>query len=141
MFTNFKLRCIVEIEGGITTPLSGFFIRNAESIRLAYETGGHLKYINLATPLEVAKFLKKHGIIHTYSVRENLVSMYEKVLFTVTGKKGEPVQYERMVPVKWEDINLNAGQVQTLAAHYEFDLADGIMGKVISIGKNYRKAA
>ncbi len=141
MFSRFHIKCLIEIEAAIQTPDRGFFIKNDDSIRLAYIIDDKLKYIYLTTPEEVAASLKAHNMIDGYIITPAGVKMYTKVLFTVTGPKGEPVQYQRMVEVKWEDIKLNSTQVQSFAAAHEFNLAGKIMGKVVEITKNYLKAA
>lgn len=141
MLRNFRIRCLIEIEGTIQTPDHGYFIKNEYSIRLAYIIDGKIKYITLATPDEVAELLKAHNMIDLFIRTNTGVRMFRKVLFTVTTSKGAPIQSARNVEVRWEDIVLNSTQVQSIAAAHEFDLAGNMMGKVVSITKNYLRAA
>lgn len=119
---SLKLRCRIDIESTIDTPPTGFFVKNHDSARICYRIGDEFKYINLATPIELAELLKKQGIIHFYSCKGDEVKMFERVLITITGSKGQPIQQPRLVQVKWEDINLSAAQVQTIAAVHELNM-------------------
>lgn len=122
MVTSFKVQCRRYIERFLDVPATGFFVRNETSIRLCYLKEGQFEYINLATVLEAAIFFRKHGIIDFYSCKGDEVKMFEKKLITVVGDKGQPVQHERLVQVRWQDIELNASQVQTLAAAHEMEI-------------------
>lgn len=142
---GFKLKCLTDIEAAISLPAKGFFVRNATSMRLCYNVSSKIKYIHLTTPEMAAKFLRKHGIIDSYAMVDGQVKMYSKSLITIAGHKGQPVQMERLVPVAWNDIHLNAPQVQTFCAVHEFELAGKTMGavkgKVVSMINNYLKTA
>lgn len=119
MINQFKLQCRLDIEATIDVPLKGFFIRNERSARLCYRMGKELKYINIATPMDMAELLKKQGMIHFYCINGEVIKMFEKVLITITGAKGEPIQQRRLVELKWEEISLSPSQVQTIAADHE----------------------
>lgn len=121
MINQFKLQCRLDIEAMIEVPLKRFFVRNERSARLCYRMGKDLKYINIATPLDMAELLKKQGMIHFYSCRGEAVKMFEKVLITITGSKGEPIQQRRLLEIKWEEINLSPSQVQSIAAAHELE--------------------
>ena len=121
MINNFKLRCRMDIEQTIEVPLSGFFVKNESSARICYKIDDTLKYLYYPTPIDVAQLLKKRGLIHIYSIKDDAIKMFEKVLITITGDKGQPVQQERLVELKWSEIELNPRQVQTIAAEYELE--------------------
>src|SRR4051812_25341126 len=94
---SFKINCLQQIEERLTLPKSNYFVRNESSIRLCYYKRQRIKYINLPTHEEVAVFLKRHGVIRFYSLNEGKVTMYQAILHTITGERGQPIQYERMV--------------------------------------------
>lgn len=142
---TFKLKCLMDIEAGITIPPKGFFIRNAASMRLCYSISNKIQYIHLTTQEQAANFLRKHGIIDSYAIINDEVKMYGKTLITITGEKGQPIQMERLLPICWEDIHLNAAQVQSFAAIHEYEKAGRtigrIKGKIINMATNYLKTA
>lgn len=119
--TSFKWKVRLDIESTIDTPPTSFFVKNQSSARICYRIGKELKYINLATPLELAQLLSKNGIIQFYAIKGDVVKMFEKVLITIVGDKGQPIQQERLVQVKWKDVELSPAQVQTIAAGYELE--------------------
>jgi hypothetical protein len=121
MINNFKLRCRMDIEQTIEVPLTGFFIKNESSARICYKIDDTLKYLYYPTPIDVAQLLKKRGMIHIYSIKGDAIKMFESVLITITGDKGQPIQQQRLVELKWNDIELNPAQVQTIAAEYELE--------------------
>lgn len=137
----YRLKCITDIESKISIPQKGFFVRNATSMRLCYSVGKQIHYIHLTTPEQAAKFLRTHGIIDSYAIAGNEIKMYGKALITIVGDKGQPVQYERMIPIEWNDINLNAAQVHTFAAFHEFEKAGKTMGKVVNMLTDFLKTA
>lgn len=137
MLTVVKLSLIQKIEEEITTPKTGFFVKNHSSIRLCYAIEKALKYINLPSPEAAAKFLKKHGVIHSWAIVNNELKMFTKGQTVIAGKKGELIWQERLVPFKWEDIQFNASQVQNFCAVHEYELAGGKMG----IFKNFLQVA
>lgn len=130
MLTVVRLSLIDRIEEAITIPQTGYFVRNENSIRLCYSIEKQIKYINLPTPEAVAKFLKKHGVINSYAIRNNQVVMYTKTSTCISGRCGVIVWQERLVPYRWEDINLNPLQVQTFAAVHEYERAGKMMGLI-----------
>lgn len=139
--TSFKLRCIHEIEATLSTPEAGYSIINPGSVRFCYIKQNRLKYINLPTKTDAVIFFKMVGVIDSYSIENNDVQMFKEVLFTVTGDKGQPIQYSRSIPLRWDDLSFSPCQVITFAAQYEWELTGRTMGKVISIGKSILKAA
>lgn len=138
MLTVVKLSLIDRIEEAITIPRTGYFVKNETSIRLCYSIEKAIKYINLPSPEAVAKFLKKHGVINSYAIKNDQVIMYTKSTTCISGKGGVIVWQERLVPYRWEDIDLNPLQVQTFAAVHEFELANNTMGKIF---KNFLQVA
>src|SRR4051812_32203074 len=101
MINQFRLQCRLDIEATIDVPLKGFFVRNESSARLCYKIGNDFKYINIPTRLDMAFLLKKLGVIHFYCCHGEVVKMFEKVLITITGPKGEPIQQRRLLELKW----------------------------------------
>lgn len=140
--TSRKIDIIEKLEQAMTLP-KNFFVKNETSIRLCYFIGREIKYIYLPTVEDVACFLKKHGVITFYSYQDDKVKMYNKSLLTLTGAKGEPIQYERMVEFRWSDIDFSAANVLHYAACHEMELGGGIMGMVLNkvLGKKGGKAA
>jgi hypothetical protein len=138
---NFRLKCLMDIEAAIQIPDKGFFVRNENSIRLSYSVDKQIKYINLPTHEAAADFLTKRGIIHGYAIIKDEVKMYCKTLITIEGPKGQPVQMERLLPVKWEEIHLNAAQVQSFAALHELEMKSRTMGLVVNMITDYLKTA
>jgi len=128
--TSQKIDCLRKIEEGITIPNKNYFVKNDTSIRLCYFMGKTIKYINLPTPEDVAGFLKKHGVIKFYAVKEDALNMYTTTLITIAGDKGQPVQQERPVVLKWCDIDISAAHVLHYAACEEFEISGGVMGFV-----------
>lgn len=129
--TSQKIECISQIEAGLTIPDKNYFIKNENSIRLCYFKGRQIKYINLPSPEDVADFLKKHGVIRFYSIKDETVTMYTTILHTIVGDKGQPVQYEKPVPFRWDDIEMTPSQVLHYAAEKEFEEAGGTMGMIV----------
>lgn len=119
--TSFKWKVRLDIESTIDIPPTSYFVKNQSSARICYKIGEELKYINIATPLELAQLLRKNSIIHFYSLKGDVVKMFEKVLITIVGDKGQPIQQERLVQVKWKDVELNPAQVQSIAAAHELE--------------------
>jgi hypothetical protein len=120
MLRRFLLMCRIDLEQMISTPHTSFFVKNHSSIRLCYIYEGRLKYINLATPLEVAKFLKRNGEIQWYmpSREGNEIIMYRKEI--VAELEGDSfVWRKKNVVVSWDDIYLSQAKVQAYAAAYE----------------------
>jgi hypothetical protein len=138
---NFRLKCLMDIEAAIQVPDKGFFVRNANSIRLCYSVDKNIKYINLPTRETAADFLTRHGIIHSYAILKDEVKLYGKTIITIAGPKGVPVQMERLLPVMWEEIQLNAAQVQSFAALHELEMKSKTMGLVVNMITNYLKTA
>lgn len=123
MFTNhyhFKNKCLLQIEESINVPLHSFFVKNADSIRMHYSIGRSRYYICLASPIEVAIFLKNNDIIHSYEIEEGAVVNMFKHEIGVGSYNNIPIQYLIKIPFTWEDISLTAAQVQTLAAKVEW---------------------
>lgn len=121
MLTMFKIKCRHFIENDIEVPAKSFFIKNETSVRLCYSYRAHIKYIHLSTPLEVAKFLKRHGLIKIYSVKGEEVKMFFEKFETLSGLKKEPVQKISLASLEWKDVALTPGQVQTFAAVHEME--------------------
>lgn len=143
--TSFKLDRIHEFESMISVPDKGYCILTDTTIRLRYFFEKKISTIDLLSPEAVAVFLEKHGIISYYTLSKNgLVNMYHYNLLTITGSKGEPIQYKRPILFRWEDIYINQLQVLTWAAYHEFELAGNQLqqyaAKVIKISKRYDKA-
>ena len=104
----------------IFTPQTNYFVKNETSIRLCYLQNDQYKYINLATPLEVAQFLKKNGEIDWFSSRDDYkVRMYKRDFQLSTGTDMQPIQKQYLKLISWAEISLTADQVQTYAARYE----------------------
>ena len=146
MFTaSFRDKCLRDLREKIELPAKGFFKRNEDNIRLSYRIGTKLKYIYLTSPIDVAEFLIKHGMIYTYSIVGEVVHMYTKTVTAVSGSRGCLVWQQRMVTYKWEEIELCEDDVLHMAAVQEFEEAGGLMGavpaKVISISQNFFRAA
>lgn len=136
MYTDFKLRCIHELEASIHTT-GRSFTKNRNSVRISYRVGREIKYISLPTPEDVAIFLKEHGIIDTYIITTGSeVRMYQKCFVTVADRKGRPVQTVRMIPYTWDDVFLSEPQLQTMIARYEWSQ----VGKIIKINSYLRTA-
>jgi hypothetical protein len=139
--TDFKVRCITEIECSIGVPLTGYFIRNEHTMRLCYTVASQFKYISLASRHEAAETLLtlKPQVIDGYRIDNGEVKMYKNTLFLVAGGNGNgaPAQYVRETPVSWQSIELTPVQVQQLAAWHEWELAGRTMGKLVSISKSY----
>lgn len=129
--TSQKIECISQIEAGLTIPDKNYFVKNETSIRLCYFKGKEIKYINLPSHEDVANFLKKHGVIRFYSIKDENVTMYTTILHTIVGDKGQPVQQERMVQLRWIDIDISPSQVLHYAAEKEFEEAGGTMGMIV----------
>lgn len=138
---TFKLKCLSDIEGAITLPAKNFFVRNQTSMRICYSIDKKIKYIHLPSPEHVAQFLRKLGFIDSYVITGAEVHMYSKILITIPGQKGQPVQQERLVPIKWEDINLNKSQVSHYCAIHEFESKGKQMGIVVNMVKDSLKIA
>jgi hypothetical protein len=120
MLLTFLLKCRIAIEATISTPLKGFFVRNESSMRLAYLKDGSLKYINLATPLDAAKFLKKHRIIDWYCAKSK--DDYRVKMYRFNCVLNDDLKWKRWrVPVEWNELELTAAQVHTIAAKHELD--------------------
>ncbi len=130
MLTAMKLSLIHMIEAGITLLERNFFVKNETSIRICYSVEKKIKYLYLPSVEEVAKFFAKHGLIKSYAIIDGVVKMYTTTLITISGNRGEPVQWEKPVHMRWEDIVMNASQVQWLCAYHEFELQNKVMGKV-----------
>jgi len=138
--TDFKVRCITEIECSIELPGSCYFVRNQNSMRLCYSLDSQLRYINLASRLEAVELLLKikPEVIDGYTIdADGQLHMYTNTLFTVYNHKGVPVQYTKQTPVKWESINLSPIQVQAIAALHEWEQTGGTMGNVVSMATHY----
>ena len=119
--TEFRMRCLLQIEASIHIPLKGFFIRNASSIRMHYVIGQKKYYLILASRVEVAIFLKNHHIIQSYDINsDGSVHMFTHQIGLTTGYNGVPIQYIIKVPFKWEEMSFSAAQVQTFAAKAEW---------------------
>lgn len=129
MITETKRRSIAEFEAAIELPEKAFFVRGESNIRFAYKMHGKLKYINLANRLEVAEFLKNFGIIKSYAVIGERVEMFVKNLITLIGDKGQPVQREMPVKVKWDDLEFSQYEVVRFAAEHEWKKT---VGKLVS---------
>ena len=132
MLTALKLSLIHAIEASILLPAKGFFVKNETSIRMCYSVDKKMKYIYLPTPIDVAKFFLRHGKIHSYTIAADkvTVTMYGQTLLTITGDRGEPVQYERLVSTTWDDLDLGSGEVQWFCAYHEFELQNKLIGNV-----------
>lgn len=135
MVTLFKIKCRHFIENDIELPPKSFFVKNETSIRLCYNYQTQIKYIHLATRMEVARFWKKHGLIKIYAVKGDEVKMFIKKFVTICGPRGEPVQKESLVSLEWDDIELTPGQVQTLAAVHEMENNKDLMKFIKEIFK------
>jgi hypothetical protein len=120
MLRRFLLLCRIDTERSIGIPRRGYFIKNETSMRLCYKRNCRLKYIVLPTPLEVAKFLKKNGVVQWYSCKDDYdVKMFRRDFDTTIGRNHQPVQKPKLVEVTWSEIELTPNQVQTFAARYE----------------------
>lgn len=132
MLTLVKLSLIDRIESAITIPKTGYFVKSKvpfSSIRLCYSVEQAIRYIILVD-VEIPKFFKKHGLIHSYSFKGDEINMFSKTTTAISGKNGQLVWEERLIPYRWEDIEFNQFQVQTFAAVHEFELANNTIGKV-----------
>ena len=116
MVTLFRLKCRIDIEATIDVPPTSFFVVRETAARICYKINGKNRYIHLNSPEKFAAFLKKHGVIDRY---DDDGKMYRKSLLTSIGTKGEPVQHTKEFEVKREDILLNRGIIQTMAAERE----------------------
>ena len=119
MVTSFKIRCLRFIEKSLSLPQTSFFIKNESAIRLCYIKDGEYQYINLASPGEVARFMKKHQLIHMYSTCGDVVTMFRRELKTTTGAGEQPIQKWVLQRLSWNEIEFTANQVLTLAAAHE----------------------
>ncbi len=143
MFTaKFEFECIIKIEASINVPLTNFFKLDQESLLIRYTKENEPHCIYLQTQQEAADFLQSVGYIHHWTLQPNgEVAMFTKTIFTVAGPGGQPVQYERLTPKRWQDITLTDSDVQKFVARYEFGKASTIMGKVGLMTKHFLKAA
>lgn len=117
---NLKRKSIAEFEASIELT-ERYFVKQESHIRFSYRMHGKNEQFTLATPLEVAQFLKTHGIINTYAVHGESVTMYSKTILTTIGAKGEPVLRESLTPFIWADIDFSPSDVVRFAAHHEWD--------------------
>lgn len=143
MLTSFKLKCLADIKAGLQLPNKGAFVKNESSGRICYcLSNGSLKYIAIPTVADMAQLLENNGIIDFYVIDAGAVRMYKKHLFTSHGPKGVPVQYEKPIAYTWQQIHLSADDILNIAAQHEYEATGKLMGKVITMGRQYiQKAA
>jgi hypothetical protein len=126
-----KRRSIREFEAIIDLPDTSYFVKNESSIRFCYIMHGRYEYINLATPLEIAQFLKKHGMIKSYAVIGQRVEMYKASLITTVGPKGQPVLHESITKVDVAALSFTRSEVVHFAAVNEWNKTMKQMAPVV----------
>jgi hypothetical protein len=138
MNTQFELTQRAKIEATLNVPLDRWHIINETSQVLRYIKNGELKLI-YHTQLEAAEFFKAVGYIDSFEITEQGLKMYNKVLYTLAFDNGAPVQYERNVIVRWDEIFLTPVEVAHFAAKHEYDAAAGAMGILYRAGETMGK--
>lgn len=133
MWTETKRKSITDFEGAIDKPR---LVKNDTSIRIIYNIFGKGRSINLSSRLEVAQFLKRHGIICSYAITGEDVLMYIKAFNTTAGHRGVPVMQERLVKITWKDIDFAEFEMIRFAAQHEWEKT---VGKVIRLGDQVMK--
>ena len=124
MLTHFKIKCLIEIEGTIEIPTKGWFVINQNTIRLCCTKGSIIEYIHLVTPLQIAIFLLKHGIICHYAVMGELVTMYQNTIGYSVRKSDWNVSLQsKLLPVTIEDLHLTREAVRTIFAREALEKA------------------
>lgn len=137
MLTHFKIKCLIEIEGTIEIPPRGWFVINQNTIRLCCTKGSIIEYIHLVTPLQIAIFLLKHGIICHYAVVGERVIMYQNIIGYSVRKSDWNVSLKnKLVPVSIQGLNLTREAVRTIFAKEALDKAAGVMGLPIDFAIN-----
>lgn len=129
MFTHFKIKCLIEIEGTIEIPPRGWFVINQNTIRLCCTKGSIIEYIHLVTPLQIAVFLLKHCIISHYAVMGEAVTMYQNTIGYAVRKSDWNVTLQnKLVPVTIADLRLSREAVRTIFAREALEKAAQVMG-------------
>lgn len=115
-----------------------YFSKGETHFRVSYYLHSSYHYAVAATELEAAQLLKSIGKISTYSIsRAGAVTMYQIVLKTTVGKKGEPVMHPIPKPCRMADIDLTKDEAAHIAALDYWNKAmskmKGVRAKVINM--------
>ena len=124
MFTTIqKLDQIKEIMKLIETPSNNYYSKTDNSIRFHYRIGKSIKFFLLMGRVEVAEFLKTHGVITNFDVIGDEVKMFQKGFsVNMINQAGSFSQTETATPFTWEDIEFTPTDVKFYCAHAEFDV-------------------
>jgi hypothetical protein len=114
--------CQKSLRKHITLPENDWFLTTDEGMLLTYFIDDTKRFITFNSREEVAEFLLQQGFIESYTGCGKSTRMYSKKIFTIEGKKGEPVQWIRRAELKWEKIKLNPSDVIYFASQHEFEL-------------------
>ena len=136
MVTLRKIDAEKSIEANIHTGHDAF-VKNQNGIRLTYRVGSEglfkLKHVTLPTRGEAAEFLKEHNIINDVVYVGEEIRLYRNTYLTVPTRSTHFLMgVPNLVPVAWEDINLNRDEVHIIACRLEC---------AITIKKNFLNVA
>ena len=102
------------------------FVRNHNGIRLTYRVGSEglykLKHITLPTRGEAAEFLKDQNIINEVVYLGDEIRMYRNSYVTIPTKSIHFSLVPKLVPVEWDEINLNRDEVHIIACRLEWSI-------------------
>lgn len=133
MNRELKEKCVAEFEAQIFLPMA-YFTKGDDHFRIAYHIHDNYHYIIAATPLEIARILKRSGKIKSYSVVGERVTMYKQVMMTETGRRYEPIMYAKMLPVTLAEIEFSREEALRAAALDYLDQArEKMSAKVINM--------
>lgn len=117
-----KRRSLREFRSLIQLPLV-YCDKDERHIRISYQIHGQYYYAIAVTPLEVAKMLMGIGKIARYSINREGFQMEVKEIRTITGKKGEPIMYEKLLPCSISDIEISREDAIEIAALHYWEIA------------------
>ena len=123
MVTLRKIDAEKAMEANIHTGHDAF-VKNQNAIRLTYRVGSEglfkLKHVTLPTRGEAAEFLKEHNIINDVVYVGEEIRLYRNTYLTVPTRSIHFSMVPKLVPVAWEDINLNRDEVHIIACRLEW---------------------
>ena len=121
-----RLRKIEAFKNTLSVPYpntkegTDFYYATPEGGRFVYNLIYCKETINIVGELEQAKFLKRHSLIHTYTVnRDGSVRMYKMGMLACEAD--EIIHWKDPVMVKWSDFEFTREMVAQFAAVNEIE--------------------
>lgn len=133
MNRELKEKCIAEFEAQIFLPMA-YFVKADDHFRIAYHIHDRFHYINAATPLEIAKALRRFRKIKSYSLVGEHITMWQQVIVTEVGPNREPIMYAKTVPITLKEIEFTTDEARRAAAlDYWYQAQEKMSAKIINM--------